>query len=187
MNRRPANYLISALWLVLVLLSQLIWGISLSQPACPPATLTASPYLLLISQCQLGLCTCAMCNINMCTAGRCIKCGHQKLPNSFWFPRDDKFHVSAPSSSQKQDVNSRTNSEPIIWKCWRGGWECHPETGEMSEPLAASLSCPGSYPNGNLYEQKSNHFRDLGPQSLLNLMSISLNFRKVERKRHLES
>ena len=52
---------------------------------------------------------------------------------------------------------------------------------------SASLSCPGSYPNGNLYEQKSNHFRDLGTQSLLNLMSISLNFRKVERKRHLES
>ena len=45
---------------------------------------------------------------------------------------------------------------------------------------AASLSCPGSYPNGNLYEQKSNHFRDLDPQSLLNLMSISLKFQESQ-------
>ena len=65
---------------------------------------------------------------------------------------------------------------------------CQPETGEMSEPLGFSIM-PGSYPNGNLYEQKSNHFRDLGPQSLLNLMSISLKFPESQagrRKRHLE-
>ena len=58
----------------------------------------------------------------------------------------------------------------------------------MSEPLGFSIM-PGSYPNGNLYEQKSNHFRDLGPQSLLNLMSISLKFPESQagrRERYLE-